>query len=198
NKNNLIKYVDYINLKVVESLPNDEKDNVYFILSLPENVSFIAIYKKIDTNNYKYQYTIDNLSSIDNIYRYKDFLIIEQSITNISSEFSENKYFQVFAKENNRYVSVFKKSIYLEKIITNDNSTFKEIEKCSIDCLNGDIPRILCITTITKYQNSSISDLDNNFIEYNKITQKETYQWNHNTQKFSILKIEIVKQKKNS
>lgn len=192
NKNNLIEYIDYINLKVIDLLPNDKKNNTYFILSLPENVSFIAIYKKIDSGNYKYLYTIDNLSSIDNLYIYKNFLIIEQSTPNISSEFSNNKYFQIFTLKNNVYTSVFKKNIYSEKIIVNNNSTFREIEKSSIDCLDGEVPRILCVKTVTKYQKSYISDSENSFLELSKVTQKETYQWNFKNQEFNILKTEII------
>lgn len=193
NKKNLIKYADYINLQVIKSLSPDEKSNTYFILSLPENVSFIAIYERIDSNNYKYKYCIDGLSSIDNIYKYKNFLIIEQTESKTSDEFNINKYFQVFTRKNGKYSSVFKKNLYSEETFTSDDSTFKVVEKSSIDCLNVDIPRILCITTITKYKKSPIPNSEDNFIEFNKITQKETYQWDDKTKTFYILKTEVVK-----
>lgn len=192
NKDNLIQYIDYIDLKTITSLPNDNKDNKYFILSLPGNTSIIAIYDKNNSDTYKYHYSIDNLSSIDNLYKYKDFLVIEQSTPSISNEF-DNKYFEVFALKNNEYTSVFNKNIYSEKIITNNNSIFKEIEKGSIDCLDGEVPRILCITTIIKYENNSMSDLDNSFIELYNTTQKETYQWNIDTKEFSLMKTEVIK-----
>lgn len=183
NNDNLIKYADYIEISVTDEIPNDNKNKVAFTLSLPEQISFIAIYDKIDNNNLKFQCSINNLALVSNFYFYKDFLIVEQKDSNSSDNISQREFFEIFYKKDNKYISVFNKSIYSEKINKKENSDdlIKNIESSSIDYLEGYIPRILCITTITEYEGSQSSE---EFNEINKNTTKEIYKWDDKNEKF--------------
>lgn len=183
NNDNLIKYADYIEISVTDEIPNDNKNKVAFTLSLPEQISFIAIYDKIDNNNLKFQCSINNLALVSNFYFYKDFLIIEQKDSNSSDNISQREFFEIFYKKDNKYISVFNKSIYSEELNKKENSDnlIKNIETSSIDYLEGSIPRILCITTITEYEGSQSSE---EFNEINKNTMKEIYKWDDKNEKF--------------
>ena len=194
NKNNLIKYAEYVDLNIVESIPNDSENKIAFVLSLPQKVSFIAIYEKISNDKYKYQCSVDNLASINNFYYYNDFLVVEQTDSNSSTDFNKREFFEIFSKKDGKYISVFTKNIYSEKLIK-DTSTqdtnpniFKDIEISSIDYLEGDIARVLCITTLTRY-NGIYSPLTSSyeFTEIEKTTKKEIYQWNREKEIFSIV-----------
>jgi len=121
NKNNLIKYADYIELNIIESIPNYDDNKVAFTLSLPEQVSFIAIYSRIDDTNYMFEYLVDNLASINDLYFYKDFLIVEQTDTNASNEFTKREFFEIFIKEGTTFKPIFNKNIYSEKILKQNN-----------------------------------------------------------------------------
>lgn len=46
NKDNLIKYIDYLELNVIDNIPNDKNNKIAFTLSSPDKSSFIALYKK--------------------------------------------------------------------------------------------------------------------------------------------------------
>lgn len=194
NKNNLIKYTDYIELNIIESIPNAPENKIAFTLALPEQVSFIAIYSKIDDTSYKFEYIVDNLASIDNFYFYKDFLIVEQTDTNTSNEFSKREFFEVFIKRDTVFKSIFIKNIYSEKISKYNNCNYKELERASIDYLTGDIPKILCITTTTTYKNNSLSLNSESEVEkINEITKKEIYSWDDPQGKFSLSKEEVIR-----
>ncbi len=194
NKNNLIKYADYIELNIIESIPNYTKNKVAFTLSLPEQVSFIAIYTKTDGTNYTFEYLVDNLASVNDFYFYKDFLIVEQTDTNPSNEFSKREFFEIFIKEDTTFKSIFNKNIYSEKILKQNNDIYKELEKASIDYLAGDIPEILCIITTTTYKdNSSSSNFESESQKTNKITKKEIYSWDDSQNKFILSKEELIR-----
>ena len=194
NKNNLIKYADYIELNIIESIPNYTKNKVAFTLSLPEQVSFIAIYTKTDGTNYTFEYLVDNLASVNDFYFYKDFLIVEQTDTNPSNEFSKREFFEIFIKEDTTFKSIFNKNIYSEKILKQNNDIYKELEKASIDYLAGDIPEILCIITTTTYKdNSSSSNFESESKKTNKITKKEIYSWDDSQNKFILSKEELIR-----
>ena len=81
----------------------------------------------------------------------------------------------------------------MEKIIkttnSDNNDVLKEIEISSIDYLEGDLPRVLCINTITSYKGIYVN-LTNSyeFIENKKTTKKEIYEWNPDIECFSIKK----------
>lgn len=191
NKNNLIKYADYIELNIIESIPNYPENKVAFTLSLPEQVSFIAIYSKIDDTNYKFEYLVDNLASVNDFYFYKDFLIVEQTDTNTSNEFSKREFFEIFIKEDTTFKSIFNKNIYSEKILTQNNDIYKELENASIDYLAGHVPKILCIITTTTYKdNFSSSNFE---IESKKTTKKEVYSWDNSQNKFILSREELIK-----
>lgn len=191
NNENLIKYADYIEISITDEIPNDDKNKVAFTLSLPEQISFIAIYDKIDDNNLKFHSSINNLASVNNFYFYKDFLIVEQKESNSSENIGQREFFEIFYKKNNKYISVFNKNIYSEKINKKDGSEYllKNIETSSIDYLEGSIPRILCITTITEYECSHSSE---EFNEINKTTVKEIYEWDSKNEKFTISSSENI------
>lgn len=194
NKNNLIKYADYFEIQITENIPNLPKSNIVFTLSLPEQVSFIAIYNKIDNNNYKFKYLIDDLSLINNFYFYNNFLIVEQIDKNESTEFNEKKLFEVFFKKNNTFVSVFKKNMYNEKIISKDNDNFKEIEISSIDYVPGDIPKILCIVTTSVYNLELFSSQkDKSPEKIKEITKKEVYNFNYSKNTFDLSSSNIIR-----
>jgi len=194
NKNNLIKYADYIELNIVESIPNYAENKVAFTLSLPEQVSFIAIYSRIDDTTYTFEYLVDNLASINDFYFYKDFLIVEQTDTNPSNEFSKREFFEIFIKDDTTFKSIFNKNIYSEKILKQNNDIYKELEKASIDYLAGDIPKILCIITTTTYKdNSSSSNFESESKKTNKITKKKIYSWDDSQNKFVLSEEELIR-----
>ncbi len=191
NKDNLIKYIDYLELNIIDSIPNDTNNHIAFTLSSPDKNSFIVLYKKTNNNNnLKFEYIIDKLSTINSFYFYKDFLIVEQTNSTSSTNFTENEYLEVFYKIDNIYTSIFKKNIYNEKFKNIDSVNFKEIENSSIDCLNGDIPRLLCITTLTKYR--SLND-NEEFEEIDKTIKKEVFEWNNADKKFIKSELNDIK-----
>ena len=194
NKNKLIKYADYFELTITENIPNLPKSKIAFSLSLPEKVSFIAIYDKIDNNNYKFEYLIDNLSTINNFYFYNEFLIVEQADNNSSNDFSEKKFFEIFIREDYIFKSIFTKNTYSEKIFKYNDDNYKEIENASIDYIPGEIPEILCIVTVSTYKNELPAiGKDNFFEEISQSTKKEIYSFDYSTNKFILSKEEILR-----
>lgn len=182
NKDNLIPYANLISLQTINFIPNDTQNKIAYTLSLPQQCSFIVIYRKDSENNYSFEGIIDNLSNIENFYYYEDFIVVEQSDSKPSTNFTQRDFLEIFYNKNNSYIPVFYKNIYMEKIIKNttskENEITKEIESSSIDYLEGDSPRILCVTSKTLYKGLFIN-LTNSyeFIENNKNTLKEIYEW---------------------
>lgn len=200
NKNNFIKYAEYINLSFVPNIPNAPDNKVAFTLSLPQQVSFIAFYDKINNGEYEFSFIIDKLASIDKFYFYNEFIVIEQSNLSTSTNFNERRFLEIYRNVNNEYSSVFSKDIYLSKTIKDKESdnTIQEIENSSIDFLDGDLPRILCITT--KTLNKEKLSLLNNSEEYTEIDKKiikEIYQWNPKNNFFEIVEIDNAKKELN-
>ena len=193
NKDTLIPYANLINLETIKCIPNNTSNKIAYILSLPQQFSFIAIYDTIDNSNYTFEGIIDNLSNIKNFYFYKDFIVVEQSDSNLSTNFTQREFLEIFFNKNNTYIPVFSKNIYMEKITKdtspNNNEVTKEIEISSIDYLEGDSPRVLCINTVTSYRGIYVN-LTNSyeFIEDKKTTQKEIYEWHPDMECFSIKK----------
>ena len=192
NKDTLIPYANLINLETIKYIPNSTPNKIAYILSLPQQFSFIAIYDTNDNSNYIFEGIIDNLSNIKNFYFYKNFIVVEQFDSDPSTNFTQREFLEIFFNKNNTYIPVFSKNIYMEKIIKNtnsDNDVLKEIEISSIDYLEGDLPRVLCINTITSYKGIYVN-LTNSyeFIENKKTTKKEIYEWNPDIECFSIKK----------
>lgn len=193
NKDTLIPYANLINLKTIKYIPNSTSNKIAYILSLPQQFSFIAIYNTTDNSNYIFEGIIDNLSNIKNFYFYKNFIVVEQFDSDPSTNFTQREFLEIFFNKNNTYIPVFSKNIYMEKIIKNTNSdnndVSKDIEISSIDYLEGDLPRVLCINTITSYKGIYVN-LTNSyeFIEDKKTTKKEIYEWNPDIECFSIKK----------
>ena len=193
NKDTLIPYANLINLETIKYIPNSTSNKIAYILSLPQQFSFIAIYDTNDNSNYIFEGIIDNLSNIKNFYFYKNFILVEQFDSDSSTNFTQREFLEIYFNKNNTYIPVFSKNIYMEKIIKNTNSDnndiLKDIEISSIDYLEGDLPRILCINTITSYKGIYVN-LTNSyeFIENKKTTKKEIYEWNPDIECFSIKK----------
>ena len=193
NKDTLIPYANLINLETIKYIPNSTSNKIAYILSLPQQFSFIAIYDTNDNSNYIFEGIIDNLSNIKNFYFYKNFIVVEQFDSDSSTNFTQREFLEIYFNKNNTYIPVFSKNIYMEKIIKNTNSdnndVLKDIEISSIDYLEGDLPRILCINTITSYKGIYVN-LTNSyeFIENKKTTKKEIYEWNPDIECFSIKK----------
>lgn len=192
-KDNLIPYANLINIETINCIPNDSTNKIAYVLSLPQQSSFIAFYKNIGTKDYKFDGIIDNLSNIKNFYYYRDFIVVEQIDSSSDTNFTPKEFLEVFFNKNDTYISVFKKNIYMEKILKdpdlNENEVKKELETSSIDFLEGNYPRILCVNTHTLYNGIFIS-LNNSyeFIEDKKITKKEIYEWCPDIECFSIKK----------
>lgn len=200
NKNNFIKYAEYINLNFVPNIPNAPDNKVAFTLSLPQQVSFIAFYDKINNGEYEFSFIIDKLASIDKFYFYDDFLIIEQSDISASTKFNERRFLEIYSNINNEHLPVFSKDIYISKTIKDEenNNTLQEIENSSIDFLDGDLPRILCITTktLSKEKLSLLND-SKEYTEIDKKIIKEIYQWNPKNNFFEIVEIDNAKKELN-
>lgn len=194
NKNNLIQYANYFELNISENIPNMPKNNVAFTLSLPEQVSFIAIYNKVDSNNYKFECFIDNLFFVDNFYFSNNFLIVEHTDKNTSNDFSERKLFEIFIKENNTFKSIFRKNTYSEKLLSINKNNLKEIKNASIDYIPGNLPKVLCIITTTVYK-CELSNLNNeeSFEKIKELTKKEVYSFNSSSNTFKLSNDELIK-----
>ncbi|MGL5694538.1 MAG: hypothetical protein ACRCXA_10705, partial [Peptostreptococcaceae bacterium] len=158
---------------------------------LPQQSSFIALYSYDNNNNLIHEGIIDNLSNIENFYYYKNFLVIEQSDSSYATNFTQRNFVDIFFKKNNKYISVFNKNIYSEKIIDNpsNNEVTKKLEVASIDYLEGELPRIICINTTTIFKGFR-TNLSNSyeFKEENKSTDKEIFEWSPDIECFSIKK----------
>lgn len=202
NKNNFIKYVDYIDINFTSTIPNAPKNMVAFTLSLPQQVSFIAFYNKISDSDYKFLFIIDDLSTIDDFYFYKDFLVVEQTDNNTLDNFEERSYIEIFYNKNDTYTSIFNKNIYSTKLIKNDEDTgssnLQYVESASIDYLDADIPRILCITTtIVNKEKLSLLNNSKEYTEIKKDIKKEIYQWDNNKEVFEITELDYTKKELN-
>lgn len=193
NKDNLIPYANLINIEAIDNIPNSTTDNMAYVLSLPQQCSFIALYTTTNNKNYVFNGIIDNLATVTNLYYYKDFIVVEQTDSSLSTNFTKREFLEIFFNKNNNYISVFKKNIYMEKIIKDSNcdnsKILKEVETSSIDYLEGNSPRILCVNTSTLY-NGIFLNLTNSyeFIESKKDTKKEIYEWYPEIECFSIKK----------
>ena len=58
-----------------------------YVLSLPQQCSFIALYTTTNNKNYVFNGIIDNLATVTNLYYYKDFIVVEQTDSSLSTNF---------------------------------------------------------------------------------------------------------------
>ena len=196
-----IKYMDYIELEVYKNIANDKNNTTAFILSLPKKTSLIALYEKQGEDKYIYKSKITNLHPIKNIYYYKDFLVVEQSIEGEITNPFKNEFIEVFFNTKGGFISVFKKSIFLDKtykkisLNENDETTWiRYTENSSIDYLDDKIPKIMAVTSYITYEGKSKSIPDNSVLkEIKNSMQKEVYIWNNSIQKFEILEKTEIK-----
>ncbi|MEF9990758.1 MAG: hypothetical protein RRZ84_02940 [Romboutsia sp.] len=191
NKNNLKKYAQYIDITFIEHIKNDTTDKVAFTLSLPQQLSFVAIYNKISEGKYEFYCTLDDLATIDNLYFYNNFLVVEQTDSTSSTDFTRRKFLEIFYYKNDTYISIFEKNLDSTKIIkknSSKDSEIKEVEVSSIDFLNGEQTRILCVTTTTKYKENDYSlNPNNELIELDKKTNKTIYEWDEKNKNFYMV-----------
>lgn len=203
-ENDWVKYIDYIELQEYKNIANDKNNSKAFILSLPKKTSLIALYEKQGEDKYIYKSKITNLYPIENIYFYKDFLVVEQFNEEEITNPIKNEFIEVFLNTNNSFTSVFKKSIFLDKtykkISLNDNDDKDEstwvryTENSSIDYLDETTPKIMAITSYVTYEGQSKNiPKEYEFEEIKNNMQKELYIWNNNIKKFELLeKTEII------
>lgn len=193
NKKDLIKFIDYINLDINQSIENDKNNYTSFTITLPQNKSFIALYKKNSDTTYTFFSLVDNLYSIDDFYFYNDFFIVEQNINNLAKTENNKKFVDVFFNHGNMYVPVFTKDIYTELQVT-DNNDYKTIVSSSIDFLDDTIIKILYVSTYTTVNASNKANTTENNNKSDKVI-KEIYEWNSNLNKFEIIDTEIIDKK---
>ncbi|MGL5748944.1 MAG: hypothetical protein ACRCXT_00335 [Paraclostridium sp.] len=183
NKKDLIKYIDYVDLRVTQNIENDVHNLIAFTVSLPEDKSFIALYKKNIDNTYSFFSLIDNLYYVNKFYFYNSFFIVEQTI-DTSTNSNENKTIvEIFFNTNNLYVSVLTKDIYKE--IT-DSENNKTVFSASIDFLGESAKTLIYVYSTSR---GSINDSD---LEDDMSVVKEFYEWNSDTCKFSLLDKEVL------
>lgn len=188
NKKDLIKFIDYIDLDINHTIENDNNNYTAFTITLPQDKSFIAIYKKNYNNTYTFLNLIDNLHHIDNFYFYNNFFIVEQTIKNSTDSENNRSFVEIFFKHENIYTSVFKRNIYIESNDSYKNDS-KIIVSSSIDFLDSDITKIVYVSI---YKSSNDSNVINNESE---IIVKEIYEWNPNLNIFEIISKEIINNK---
>ncbi|MGL4797646.1 MAG: hypothetical protein ACRC1Y_06430 [Paraclostridium sp.] len=193
NKKDLLKFIDYIDLNINQSIENDKNSYTSFSITLPQNKSFIALYKKNTDNTYTFFSLVDNLYHIDDFYFYNDFFIVEQSVINSANNANDKQFVDIFFNHGNMYISVLTKDIYKEFQIS-DNKDFKTIVSSSIDFLDDDIIKILYVSTYKTINYLSKVNNNENNAKSDKII-KEIYEWNPSLNKFEIINTEIIDKK---
>lgn len=194
NKKDLIKFIDHIELNIDQSIENDKYNYTSFTITLPQSKSFIALYKKNNDNTYTFCSLIDNLYSVDNFYFYNDFFIVEESIDNSAYSKNNKEFVEVFFKHNNMYICVLTKDTY-EEIIDKDNKDCKTILSASIDFLDGDITKILYVSTYKTVNFSNKINTSNEIVEKNSKVTKEIYEWSPDLNSFNLSSKEIIDNK---
>ncbi|GAA0862430.1 hypothetical protein [Paraclostridium tenue] len=173
HKENFIKHIDYMQLNIFKNIENDTNNFTAFNITLPQNKSFIAFYKKNSDDTYSFNCIVDNLCNIDNFYFYKNFLVIEQNSEDDSNYLNDKKFIEIFYKEKSIFVSKLKKDLYAQ--ITNLENDNKSILSASMDFLDDNPPKILYVYTISPLDKTS-----------DKKVLKELYIWNNTLNKFTI------------
>ena len=178
HKEDFIKHIDYMQLNIFKNIENDTNNFTAFNITLPQNKSFIAFYKKNSDNTYSFDCIVDNLCNIDNFYFYKNFLVIEQISEDDNNYLNDKKFIEIFYKEKSIFVSKLKKDLYIEIIdLENDD---KSILSASMDFLDDNPPKILYVSTVSSMDKA----LDKKIL-------KELYIWDNNLNKFIISKDSI-------
>lgn len=173
HKENFIKHIDYMQLNIFKNIENDTNNFTAFNITLPQNKSFIAFYKKNSDDTYSFNCIVDNLCNIDNFYFYKNFLVIEQNSEDDSNYLNDKKFIEIFYKEKSIFVSKLKKDLYAQ--ITNLENDNKSILSASMDFLDDNPPKILYVYNISPLDKTS-----------DKKVLKELYIWNNTLNKFTI------------
>lgn len=112
NNEDLIKFIDYIELDVNHHIKNDTNNYTSFTITLPQDKSFIALYKKTTNDTYIFHSIVDNLNTIDNFYFYNQFFIVEQFIKIPSNIENNKKFIEIFlTKEKKMFIRIKKRYI---------------------------------------------------------------------------------------
>ena len=101
-------------LDVNHHIKNDTNNYTSFTITLPQDKSFIALYKKTTNDTYIFHSIVDNLNTIDNFYFYNQFFIVEQFIKIPSNIENNKKFIEIFLTKEKKCLSVLKKDIYKE------------------------------------------------------------------------------------
>lgn len=173
HKEDFIKYTDYMQLDIYKTIENDKNNYTAFTITLPQNKSFIAFYKKNNNNTYSFNSLVDDLDEINDFYFFNDFLIVEQSCENKNNHLNDKEFVEIFFKENSSYVSKLEKDIYVE--ISNASNNSKNILSATIDFLEDIPPKILYIKTYLNGEDNS-----------DKEVSKEVYTWDPELNQFTI------------
>ncbi len=173
NKEDFIKYTDYIQLDIKKTIENDKNNYTAFTVTLPQNKSFIAFYRKNNDNTYSFNSIVNNLDEINDFYFFNDFLIVEQSCKNKSNDLNDNEFVEIFFKEKSSYISKLKKNIYIE--IPNVSNKSKNVLSATIDFLEDNPPKILYVKTYLNEEDNSIKEVS-----------KEVYTWDLDLNQFII------------
>jgi hypothetical protein len=173
HKEDFIKYIDYMQLNILKTIENDPNNYTAFTITLPQNKSFIAFYKKNSDNTYTFDSIVDELDNINKFYFYKNFLVIDQNSQDDKNYLNDKNFIEIFYKENNAYVSKLRKDIYVEMINLEDND--KRILSGSIDFLDDSPPKILYVSTVSGKGDNSDKEIS-----------KEIYTWDNNLYQFLI------------
>lgn len=173
NKEDFIKYTDYMQLDIRKTIENDKNNYTAFTVTLPQNKSFIAFYKKNNDNTYSFNSIVDNLDEINDFYFFNDFLIVEQSCENKNNHLNDNEFVEIFSKEKSSYISKLEKNIYVE--VSNVSNNSKNILSATIDFLEDNPPKILYVKTYLNEEDNSIKEVS-----------KEVYTWDPDLNQFII------------
>lgn len=183
NNEDLIKFIDYIELDVNHHIKNDTNNYTSFTITLPQDKSFIALYKKTTNDTYIFHSIVDNLNTIDNFYFYNQFFIVEQLIKIPSNIENNKKFIEIFLTKEKKCLSVLKKDIYKE--INDVNKDYlKIIESSSIDFLNSNPTQVVYVSTCKYFYNN----IDTSYT----VITKEIYEWKSTLNEFKIKSREIL------
>lgn len=191
NKKDLIEFIDYIKLDIDQSIENDNSNYTSFTITLPQNKSFIALYKKNNDNTYTFCSLIDSLCEVENFYFYSNFFVVEQYIKNSASSEGNKQFVEVFFNHGNTYIPVFIKDTYIE-LNTSDKKDYKAVISSSIDFLDAEKIKVLYVSTykIINTQNKIGANIEANDKSGKVI--KEVYEWNDRLNTFELVNKETI------
>lgn len=117
-----LDYLDYIELNVYQSnVTEDAKEELIVALNLSKDLAAMAVYSPIN-QEYVYKTAIKDLLPIKKLSFIKvphkdiNFLVTEQLLDERFGAFFIDQFLEIYLFENNNFISVFKKSQYLQEV----------------------------------------------------------------------------------